>query len=120
MTKQEYYDLLVKSAQDGTFPSVKEGKCYYRLGDRKCAVGLLIPDHQYHEGLEFRSAKQLPLDSLQIPEGMSLVDLSEIQYIHDKISYYLYWDYQTFITELNNLPVFDDVVKVNHEDLCQS
>lgn len=87
MTAQEYLDLLIKSCEDGTFPSEdKNGDCAYRgENGKKCAVGLLISDELYDrykgglEGLKVGAIAYV----VKIPEGLTLNNLREIQRIHD-------------------------------------
>ncbi len=112
MTKQEYYDLLVKSATDGTFPSINQnGCCVYRLGNKKCAVGLLISDDKYNEVL--MEGKDITHQEVQevvdLPEGLSFLDLKQIQDCHDDQAFNPKWNSGSFIIFLNKLDCFQDV-----------
>lgn len=122
MTKQEYYDLLVKSATDGTFPSMLGTKCRYR-GPRpgsKCAVGLLIPDDKYKLSMEGGSVRnEVVAANLTIPDEMTIDDLGRCQDIHDiqAQDQTLYpqrfpWTPGRFIDTINTLSCFSDVKKV--------
>lgn len=110
MTKREYYDLLIKSAFDGTFPSLdKDGICLYRGPDnKKCAVGLLIPDHCYNSCMEHKYARWVHDNfSFQfIPEGLTIENLCRIQSIHDNLA--KDWDAGTFVSELNAMECFGE------------
>src|SRR5690606_20582833 len=89
LTKQEYYDLLVKSATDGTFPSYdpESKRCRYQgPNGSKCAVGLLIPDSDYDRGFEGWAARALGerFKRKWLPQNMDLEDLQEVQDCHDR------------------------------------
>lgn len=118
MTKQEYYDLLVRSASDGTFPSGDKHGCYYRLDEtatcpQRCAVGLLIDDKDYTPDLEGPSVEKMDdwqQEFIQLPDGLTYEDLNSIQSTHDvRIAI---WDAQNFISSLNKLPCFRDIKQV--------
>ncbi len=110
MTKKEYYDLLVKSATDGTFPSVKGNVCQYRKGSHKCAVGLLIPKDKYHKGLEGVDVfHDLVKAVVEVPEDLNINDLTRIQECHDSLAFYPNWNANEFIILLNKLPCFQDI-----------
>lgn len=61
MDKQAAFDNLVQAIIDQGGPSVsKNGACRYRgLGGRRCAVGMLIPDHIYKKSMEGKSYQML-------------------------------------------------------------
>ncbi len=44
---QEWFDAIIKAFLDGKLPCGNESRCYYRLGNKACVVGLLIPDEKY-------------------------------------------------------------------------
>ncbi len=120
MTKQEYYDLLISSAYDGTFPSVSRHSnstisCRYR-GEKpgsKCAGGLLIPDEEYSIGFEGRSIEQVDVARVvKVPDGMTILDIRDCQKVHDVSTISTKWDPQSFISKINNLNCFSDVKKV--------
>lgn len=112
MTKQDYYELLCQSATDGTFPSGNphNGNCYYRWeGCKKCAVGLLISDEKYREGMEHRTVNQLLTeypDCFDFPDGLDESDLRAIQLCHDRLVREHNWDPKKFIRSLNHLDCF--------------
>lgn len=122
MTKQEYFDLLVQSASDGTFPSITikgdvRDNCRYRADGtanckQRCAVGLLIPDEMYDPTLEGMSAYKLyhHLESLPIPDGLKLRDLFRIQQAHDSMAL-VGWDEEEFLEVISDLDCFLGVDK---------
>lgn len=92
MTKREYYDLLLRSCDDGTFPTYNNGGCYYRApGGKKCAVGVLIPDEiaaVANGATVFNLDKELravgtPFDFDGLVEGLKIDDLRSVQNAHD-------------------------------------
>ncbi len=110
MTKKEYYDLLVRSATDGTFPSVKGNVCQYRKGSHKCAVGLLIPDDKYHKGLEGIDVyHDLVKEVVEVPEGLTIKNLTLVQVCHDNLAFDQEWNANDFIIKLNKLEFFQDI-----------
>ena len=116
MTKQEYYDLLVKSANDGTFPCInpRHMTCTYRGPDnKKCAVGILISDELYNPDWDrgLMPVNELPDDIITkiMPDGMNIIDLRNVQITHDKFLN-RNWSAVEFIERLNALNCFKDVV----------
>jgi hypothetical protein len=122
MTKQDYYNLLVQSACDGTFPSydpVQRLCCYRGPGKKRCAVGLLIPDDKYAvvrktEGCSIeRLLKDCGPQVLDWPDDMTEQDLNEVQNCHDTLASPFYrplgWDARSFVRRLNALECFQDV-----------
>lgn len=118
MTKREYYDLLVKSAHDGTFPSIENGTCCYRLdgGKKKCAVGLLLTDVE--ASIISNSAALLEvirnhpdIDLTHRVEGVDILNLVSIQKVHDQ-SAHEESSPEAFATQflerLNALPIFKE------------
>src|SRR5574338_602162 len=111
MTKRDYYDLLIQCTRDGTFPSHVGPKCLYRSpSNRRCAIGVLIPDEDYKP---FWDVDQYPVDDLppQIleaitPEGMRLADLLAIQRVHD--THAITWDAEDVIDALGQLSCFQE------------
>lgn len=84
MTNQEAFNKIVARLMDGTGRSVNdEGRCMYRAPNGlSCAVGCLIPDDEYDEGIEGIPADELPhLDCLN---GLDFNMLENIQFVHDK------------------------------------
>lgn len=119
MTKQEYYDLLVESARNGVFPSYADDVCRFRMDEtpacrQRCAIGLLIKDEMYDPGMEWNTIKEIcDSGSMEVPEGLSYLDLSRIQSTHDCNTEEAYtWNADTFIAQLNLLPCFQEVRKV--------
>lgn len=109
MTKREYYDLLIQSATDGTFPSYNGDMCVYRgPGKAKCAVGLLIPDEKYSSYLE---GKPVYLDSIQskleFPSNITISDLIDIQGAHDSLASKV-WNSDLFINKIKSLACFKE------------
>jgi hypothetical protein len=105
MTKREYYDLLLRSAADGTFPGVRrlpDGRvrCMHRTPDgRACAVGVLIPPASYLPLIDEVEPGFLPVEALgecgvRPPDGVTSQDLNEIQAHHDFLRYC--WDSAEF------------------------
>ncbi len=131
MTRQEYYDLLVRSAGDGTFPSynMEQGVCEYRSNDKlhACAIGVLIPAPKAKTiigtlnsiALSAGTTNAKGLTMLDIiapycPEGMSIKDLRTVQQVHDEWAFdcdgdAAHWQGRFFIQALNNLDVFVNV-----------
>ena len=126
-TKQQYYDLLVKTSAEGGFPSLNTERdaCRYRgTNGKKCAVGLIMPDEVYclrMEGQLAMSACELAGNLDWIPEGMTPRDLVGIQRAHDWECQNLIfgdadgvvtpWSHARFVANLNNLSCFADVVR---------
>lgn len=117
MTKQEYYDLLVKSAYDGTFPGCTPQGCMYRTPDgHKCAVGVLMDDATLdtidREMLQRATVARLALYNLHIPtvEGLSSYQMGTVQDAHDQCAF-AGWDASYFIARINALACFADVRK---------
>jgi hypothetical protein len=131
MTKQEYYDLLMDSADNGTFPSADGVCCQYRGPDgKKCAIGLLIADYDYKPEFEgsVYSCNNKIYGYVKKVEGLTDCDLQKIQRCHDgavstfidsdndgyedKIVPNSVEDFQKlFKPEINEMPCFDDVIK---------
>lgn len=112
-TTQSYYDELVCRAIDGSFPCHDERRnCRYRTKEgNKCAAGILIPDNKYIGMMEGSLADDdLVFNNMDIPGGMSLIDVREIQSTYDGSTYN--WNPVAFVRDLNNLDCFYDVKKV--------
>jgi hypothetical protein len=124
MNKADYYNLLVQTSAEGRFPSIKidglNSSCMYRSPEGlRCAVGLIIPDEKYKK--EYEQTNVLSLVDrfglmLDLPEGLTLTDLSAIQKTHDSMalqwdeksdSYSAKpWDHAHFVRQLNELQCF--------------
>ncbi len=133
MTKQEYYDLLVKTSAEGGFPSLRDDRerslnkgsdpsvnCAYRgQNGRKCAFGLLIPDDCYAKTMEGKHAgaviENFKLQAV-VPEGLDKSNLLDIQSIHDSESGYACWNHGQFVTRLNRHHCFGDVNRTVVDD----
>lgn len=121
MTKREYYDLLIRSCDDGTFPSydAASGACVYR-GPKgmKCAVGVLLPDeiaavanhatvYQLDEMLKVAGK---PFDFANLVEGLTINDLRNVQNAHDLAASSAHRNgtnfKRDFIERLHKLPFF--------------
>lgn len=119
MTTQEYYDLLVQCATDGTFPSVTQARvtCRYRTldGKHRCAVGVLIPDEDYYGSFEGATVYSLPDELVDriMPVGMTRFDLVTVQSLHDGMSYNKPWLPAVFVGRLNDLLCFARVNKID-------
>jgi hypothetical protein len=122
-TKQEYLYLLIRKSKEGKFPSVKKlssefvheseavSVCRYREGDRACTIGLLIPDARYHEEMEGRQVGNLVKDfRLQLPDWLSPLEASQLQYAHDSQAKENSWDHETFLDSLRGIRTFSDCV----------
>lgn len=62
------------------------GDCYYRAGDKKCFIGVLIPDSVYDPEMEHKSINYLMHNFPQINSLFKDTDtlfLSRLQSIHD-------------------------------------
>ena len=61
MTNQQAFEISVKHMLCAKGQSINsEGDCAYRgKHGRKCAIGVLIPDEQYHEEMEKRTVRYL-------------------------------------------------------------
>lgn len=121
MDVQEYYDLLVRSAVDGTFPSHDGAVCVYR-GDRtggcprRCAVGVLIPDARYTDIVEDSSCDEEWWekfhDCVSLPAGLEREDLEKAQYAHDSSRSTDGWNKESFLQKINALDCFARVKQV--------
>jgi hypothetical protein len=92
MNKQEVYDRVlihlrtqrVKSID----PEIPGTGCAYRgIEGRACAIGCLIPDALYNEGLEGRSAGDLPYElyeAIGLDRGEHASFLTGLQKLHDE------------------------------------
>ncbi len=113
MTKQQYYNKLVKAATNGTFPGYEDGNgCRYRTpAGKQCAVGILFKKDAYAIHHERQSLSSLALAGVLEPvEGLDENQLADIQQLHDnhaKTS----WQTSRFIKDLNTLACFADVIK---------
>lgn len=136
MPTQDYYDLLVKSAYDGTFPSIvreptsgcqfagSDIRCKYRVPgtSKKCAVGVLIPDEKYSSKFETkRCSDPMIIEAMTKVKGFNCSlygtglysnDYLDVQIAHDTVACGCEWKPEWFIEKINTLKCFKDVVKV--------
>jgi hypothetical protein len=79
MTKQEIFDKVVDHmATQGKFAVSEEGYCQYKNeDDDKCAIGALIPDELYIDGLEMHNINELLNSSWCADVNLYLFDLLE-------------------------------------------
>ncbi len=122
LTKREYYDLLIQSAHDGTFPSMINKSCAYR-GQRegsKCAIGLLLTDEEARRipntvGLSQIIREYPELDLEHRVSGLTKKDLIDIQEIHDYTAFSIHTTpsnfAEKFVKRLNSLPCFAEFVQ---------
>lgn len=120
MTKQWYYDELVRRSAEGLFPAVGTAGCAYRAtSGLKCAIGVLIPDSDYEVGWENHDfagvASQFGKPAwwpewLQWSEDESS-SAYQLQLCHDELSGG--WSHRKFVERLNRLALFADVEKVS-------
>ena len=108
MTREEYHDLLIQTSLDGKFPAVNpvNGDCVYRTqDDKRCAVGLLIPDEVYTPSFEGKVVSTLVnlgmvTESL-LPLGMTWKELNDIQLSHDShVASYNQWNHEKWVQDL--------------------
>ena len=83
MTNQEAFDKIVARLIDGTGRADDgEGGCMYRAPNGlSCAVGCLIPDDEYDEGIEGEYVHAL--DYLGCLDGLNVEMLEDAQDVHD-------------------------------------
>jgi len=123
MRVKEYFDLLVKTSEEGGFPSVHGiySTCKYRNEcGRKCAIGILIPDSEYRSELENNGVLELfdynllKGDETWIPtkDGVRLTseELNSVQLTHDLMSWQFggRWDHFAFVNKLADLKIFQN------------
>jgi len=126
VTTKEYFNLLIETSESGGFPAITKGnKCAYRgEGGRRCAVGIIMPDHVYKESMEGAPASNMfekgivDWSWLPMKNGVTILasDLNSIQEVHDMQvkntwSRIGVWDPDKFEAALRELWVFDDVEK---------
>ncbi len=108
-TKREYLDLLLKSADDGTFPSTSGSfdACLYRgPNGKKCAIGILIPDDKYDPEFENASTSSVIAAAGIVVDGLKNMDFYDIQRTHDNLAYRKIWNAEGFKTAIKALPCF--------------
>lgn len=82
-TWQEYIDEVNLRRELNLLPSRRmDGVCMYRLGDKQCIAGILIPDDTYYKSLEGRSAAKI-FDCIRGPEGFTGTMALILQTLHD-------------------------------------
>ena len=103
--KQEILDRVSKHLFKQNERAVdEEGSCKYRLGNLKCAAGILISDCDYSPEMEMYLARTLPYfpESGYSDDEIKLI--SELQSIHDMSSVSL-WKFK-----LKELAIKHDLV----------
>lgn len=113
MTKREYFDLLLKTNNEGGFPSTDGAYCMYRNPHgRKCVYGLLIPDNEYDPRWEGKSVKGLNAAGFKIyfVDGLTIHDLADIQKVHDYLCHpsFKTWEADMFEHKIRALPCFKE------------
>jgi hypothetical protein len=118
MTKQEYFDLLVKTSKEGGFPANSiYGGCYYRSPEgKKCTIGLLIPDPLYNSAMEFVDITKI-IPYIVPVDGFMIDDYCLVQSTHDGmvikqqsvITGQSIWNHTEFVSNLLDLPCFQGV-----------
>ena len=97
MTKQEAFDKAVRGLASQNWElSMRQGPdrgssfCAYRgIGGRRCAIGWLIPDNEYHAGMEgeavvSRALQAVPSLKPSPVEGLDWIDfILQLQLAHD-------------------------------------
>lgn len=119
LSLQDAYDVLVRCAGDGTFPSSDgTGGCWYRRTEeasckQRCPAGVFIPDEEYSPELEglLVTNKSILASILIIPPGMNVSDMRILQAFHDGNC--TPWNVEGFIGHLNSRACFDTVKKVS-------
>lgn len=90
MTNQEAFSTMVlhlraQGAQALSARPGRVGDCLYRTPEGlKCAVGCLIPDHVYHDGMERRSATDVA-DEVPCLRDLNVDILEAMRSVHDAI-----------------------------------
>lgn len=110
-TKQEVFDTVCDHmlAQNKRAQDEGGGRCWYRQGDLKCAVGCLIPDDQYSSDLEAGGVQTLAMDDVlrfgivDLNEDETVHFLSRLQQIHDRVSVEYWTTALAEFATLNNL-----------------
>lgn len=85
MDKQQTFDLVATHMLTQNKKSLVGGGCTYRgTENTKCAVGALIPDHLYHNGLEGQTlAMDHEIQKLVDSLGHDIDLARDLQGIHD-------------------------------------
>lgn len=86
MTNQEAFEKMVAHLRSQKSRCVAPGTkiCMYKSGDKKCAVGALIPKKEYSEDLEGNDVEVLA-EFVPSLKGLDLRMLGLMQSIHDTI-----------------------------------
>lgn len=92
-TRAEYIKDIERRIYQGLLPSHNdEGRCAYRADgtascEKRCVAGILIPDYKYDRIIEGRvCANGLVPERLQLPEGVILDEVCQLQAWHDALS----------------------------------
>lgn len=119
LNRQKYLELLIKTSAEGGFPAAKLDNskflhfmCYYRLNDRKCAIGILIPDNVYHKDMEcgdvYKLIDRFPSLKEHFPKDVAPEEFYNIQQIHDNLAkkcsqQNMKWPHETFVTQIKQI-----------------
>ncbi|MDF0603202.1 hypothetical protein P1J78_20880 [Psychromarinibacter sp. C21-152] len=95
---QHHFDTAVRGVLSQGGPSGSPGFCKYRDGDRRCAVGWLIPDEAYVPMIEgFSVAEYTVYQLIPGPKIPNVALLSQLQSAHDNAA-----STDDFITDFKN------------------
>jgi hypothetical protein len=120
LTRQQYYNKLVKCALDGTFPATDHSNFpEYRTDDgRRCAVGILIPKKKYDPKIEDHNVNESIVKDggyVTVPKGMTYKELYGVQDTHDRICNEQDFT-RLFLDDLNALDCFKKVKQVDVDE----
>lgn len=91
MTLQEIYTTVINHLMNQGRPASLNGKCLYRAGELKCAVGCLIKDEHYKPEIEDLDLYETKLVYDTVVESIGEEDvrqielLAELQSFHDDV-----------------------------------
>lgn len=86
MTRNEIYCIIEKGTKEGMFPSIdSNNRCLYRGDDnKKCIVGILIPDHMYDGFWDTMLFRVYSLPERVLKHiGIDVNTLGKLQALHD-------------------------------------
>lgn len=110
MTKLEFMNLLIEKSDNGSFPCInEEGCCRYRMSEKRCVVGWIIPDDVYTEAMEgyvVRNLNKFGFNPCDYVQDVTLQQISAIQSYHDghyRKNKVTEWDHENFILYLKEI-----------------